>query len=96
MYWHFLYLLKDLPAAIAANRLALLQQQNPQAKFNLGLVYLVSGDVERAQATYAQGVKEYGAETAVQIGAVDDLRDFIANEQQATEAAAILRKHWGG
>ncbi|MBT4981356.1 MAG: tetratricopeptide repeat protein [Gemmatimonadetes bacterium] len=91
-----LYLLKDLPAAIAANRLALLQQQNPQAKFNLGLVYLVSGDVERAQATYAQGVKEYGAETAVQIGAVDDLRDFIANEQQATEAAAILRKHWGG
>ena len=91
-----LYLLKDLPAAIEANRLVLAQEPNPQAQFNLGLVYLASGDVDRARVAYAQGVKEYGAEMAVQIGAVGDLRDFIAGGIQVEEAAAILRMHWGG
>ena len=90
-----LYLLKDLPAAIEANHLALAHGPNPQAQFNLGLVYLASGQVERARAAYAQGVEAYGAETAVQIGAVDDLRKFMGGGSSATEAAAILRMHWG-
>ncbi len=44
--------------------------------------------------TYARAVERYGAEEAVEIGAVDDLRAGAAKGEQTAAARDILGTHW--
>ncbi|SVC72317.1 uncharacterized protein METZ01_LOCUS325171, partial [marine metagenome] len=64
------------------------------ARFNLGLAYLVDGDVIRARATYALGVRLHGAIEARRIGAVADLEKIGRLPEHAVVAQTILNELW--
>ena len=61
------------------------------ARFNLGLAYLASGRLEKADSSYARGVAEFGREQATRVGAVDDLRELIERGIQADKAREMVR-----
>ncbi len=65
---------------------------NSVAAFNLGLALLAQGQVESAVVAYGKAVAEYGAATAVQLGAVEELRAEV--ERQGGLGRGILRQHW--
>lgn len=84
----------QVEAALETYRQALAVQPSSAAQFNLGLAYLRLGRVKEAQAAYAEGVKKFGATEAEKLGAVDELRDLIAQGIQTAEAQRILDAHW--
>jgi tetratricopeptide (TPR) repeat protein len=85
--WNF-YLDDDFVAAETAFRQVLSRQAHALAQFNLGLTLLSQGQQAAAESTYAQGVHLFGADTAVRLGAVDDLR------AQGKRAESILDRFW--
>ena len=89
-----LFLQSRLDEAIGEFHYILSRRSNSFAQFNLGLIYLAKGDINAAKATYAQGVKEFGAGEAERIGAVDYLRELIRLNTQAASAREILQTYW--
>jgi len=89
-----LYLQGEIDAAIAEQLKVLERQAHSVAQFNLGLAYLVKGDIEKAQSTYAEGIAKYGATEAEQIGAVEDLKALITQGTRVAEAREILKTYW--
>ncbi len=92
----WLYLLQErFDDAIDEFRVALdLERTNSYAVFNLGLAYLAQGKTERAEIVYRDAVFQFGAEEAVRIGAVEDLRNLIDRGIRVAAAEAILNSHW--
>jgi tetratricopeptide (TPR) repeat protein len=89
-----LYLDGQLQEAIAQTRRALDKRIDSHALFNLALFYLHSGEVERSRTTYAQAIEQFGAATAVEIGAVDELKDLRDQGIQVEAANKILDLYW--
>jgi len=89
-----LYLDGQLQEAIAQTRRVLEKKIDSHALFNLALFYLHNGEVEKARTTYAQAVEQFGAATAVEIGAVDELKDLIDQGIQVEAANKILDLYW--
>ena len=81
----------DYDKAIEQYEHVLAREENATAQFNLGLALLARGDLGRARAAYEEGVELFGAQEAVRIGAVEDLRALTGHN---TEAAVLLRQHW--
>lgn len=91
----YLYLREQRFAdAVEAYRTALAQQPDSAAQFNLGLALLAEGEIQEAQEVYARGVRDFGADEAVRIGAVDGLQSLIAQGIHPTAARQILDAHW--
>ncbi|MDA0336415.1 MAG: tetratricopeptide repeat protein [bacterium] len=86
-----LFLQGQLDRAADAFGSVLARGRSPQAQFNLGLVFLTQGRIDQARAVYAQGLEQYGAATAEQIGALRDLRQMVQRGTQVAEASAILQ-----
>ncbi len=80
--------------AIRENLLVLKEHANSIAHFNLGLIYLLQGRTTEADSAYSAGVRRFGAEEARRIGAVDDLRNLVAQNNRAREAQRILARYW--
>jgi tetratricopeptide (TPR) repeat protein len=89
-----LYLRGEFQGAIAHYQKALALQPSSQAQFNLGLAYLRLGQVQLARKTYEEGNQRYGADEARRVGAVDDLKQLIAQRIQADQAQKILHAYW--
>ena len=89
-----LYSRGELDAAIEEYRLVLLEQPNSAAQFNLGLAYLAKGDIDAARQTYARAVREFSAEEAWSLGAVNDLKELISQDIQVASAREILQTYW--
>ena len=89
-----LYLDGQLQEAIAQTRRALEKKIDSHALFNLALFYLHNGEVEKARITYAQAVEQFGAATAVEIGAVDELKELRDQGIQVKTANKILDLYW--
>ncbi len=89
-----LYLTGNLTAAITAYRRALTEDSNSIAQFNLGLAYLVQGNIDSADAAYARGVAGFGAEDAEKNGVTDDLRELVTRGVQAGQASRLLETYW--
>ncbi len=64
------------------------------AEFNRGLALLEKGRVAEAELAYARAVERHGAEEAVKIGAVEDLRTVVGRGVQTAAAQAILGAYW--
>ena len=91
-----LYLLRDLKGAAAQYAKVLQEAPNSVAMFNLGLVYIASGERQKARAVYAQAVAQFGAEEGKRIGAVRDLKELEKNGAHAALAQMVLRTYWPG
>ncbi|MCC7262444.1 MAG: tetratricopeptide repeat protein [Candidatus Latescibacteria bacterium] len=91
--WNY-YLQGAVQEAISHYRQALAVQPNSQAQFSLGLAYLRLGQLDQARQAYAEGVKKYGAPEGRQVGAVDDLKQLIAQGIQTAEAQRLLDTYW--
>lgn len=89
-----LYLKGEVQEAITHYLQALALQPSSQGQFNLGLAYLRLGQIEEARKAYAEGIKRYGAAQAQQVGAVDDLKQLIAQGTQVAEAQRLLATYW--
>lgn len=87
-----LYLQRDLAPAADQFRQALALGPDSAAAFNLGLALLAAGRVEEAAVAYGRAVAEYGAATAVQLGAVAELRQEV--ERGGEVGREILERHW--
>ena len=91
----WIYLLQErFDDAIDEFRVALELESNSYAFFNLGLAYLAQGKTKQAELIYKDAVLQFGAEEAVRIGAVDDLRNPIGRGIRVAAAEAILNSHW--
>ena len=89
------YFLKEMPdEAISAYRFVLARQFNSSAQFNLGLAYLLKGDIDAARATYAAGVARVGVTQGEKTGAVDNLNYLISRNIRTAEAKEILTTFW--
>ncbi len=86
-----LFLQGQLDGAAETFRSVLARGRSPQAQFNLGLVYLTQGRMDQARTVYAQGLDQYGAATAEQIGALRDLRLMVQRGTQVADASVILQ-----
>ena len=82
----------DYDGAIRLYEHVLAKETNATAQFNLGLALLARGDRDKALATYAEAVQRFGADEAVRIGAVEDLRALAA--QGIEDAQVVLRQYW--
>ena len=82
-----------MAAAAAQFRRALALGSHSAAAFNLGLALLAQGQVEEAAAAYGRAVEEYGAEEAVRLGAVEELREAV--EGGGGLGREILARYWG-
>jgi len=91
--WNY-YLKGQVEEAIAHYQQALSLQPSSQAQFNLALAYLRQGYFEQAKQSYTEGIAKYGADEARKIGAVDDLRQLIAQGIQTAEAQKLLDTYW--
>ena len=91
-----LYLLRDLEGAAAQYAKVLREAPNSVAMFNLGLVYIASGEMRKARQTYAQAIAQFGAEEGERIGAVRDLEKLEKNGEHADLARMVLRTYWPG
>ena len=89
-----LYLDGQLQEAIAQTRRVLEEKIDSHALFNLALFYLHNEEVEKARTTYAQAVEQFGAATAVEIGAVDELKELRDQGIQVKTANKILDLYW--
>ena len=86
-----LFLQGDIEAAIAAERAVLERQAHSTAQFNLGLFFIIKGQIRAAEAAYALGVNKFGKAEAVRVGAVKDLR---AIRHTHPTAQRLLNKYW--
>ena len=89
-----LYLDGEVEQAIEQTRRVLDEHADSDAVFNLGLFYLHRGEVDKAREIYARAVRQFGAATAVEIGATDDLKTLIDRGIQVRAAGEILKAHW--
>ncbi len=80
--------------AIAQYRMVPDRQNDIHAQFGLALAILATGDTSAARAAYAQGVRQFGAEQARQIGAVHDLDALSEKSENATTARDIRTTYW--
>lgn len=64
---------------------------DPVAAFNVALVYLELGRTADAERAYERAVREYGAEIALRIGAVEQLRVVV---ERLGRGGHILMRHW--
>jgi len=76
--------------AIAQYRAALERESSSHALFNLGLAYLAQGDIDRAGAVYAQGLRQFGPEGARESGGIKDLENLVEKGIQTEAARRIL------
>ena len=89
-----LYLAGDLDGAEEQYAAVVGAAPNSVAMFNLGLVYVVREDLQKARQAYAQAVAQFGAGEGKRIGAVQDLKDLLEHGEHAAAARTILRAHW--
>ena len=66
-------------------------QNDIHAQFALALATLAAGDTKAAREAYAQGIRQFGAEQARQIGALLDLDKLIERGDRATDTARDIR-----
>ena len=85
--------LKGRPAQAEEQfRQALALGSQSAAAFNLGLVLLAQGREEEALKAYGQAVVAHGAEEAVRLGAVEELRAEV--ERGGGVGRTILQRYW--
>lgn len=87
-----LYVLGRWQEAVDQFRRALTLGSHNAAAFNLGLALLAQGQVEEAREVYERAVEEYGAEEAIRLGSVEELRALV---EQGGVGWDILQRHWG-
>jgi tetratricopeptide (TPR) repeat protein len=89
-----LYLNGQVKEAITHSLRALQKRPISRTVFNLGLFYLSNGEIDKAKATYALAVEQFGAAAGEEIGAAHNLKNLAKQGIQAEAAREILKTHW--
>ena len=89
-----LYLNGQVKEAITHTLRALKKRPTNRTVFNLGLFYLSNGEIDKAKATYALAIEQFGAAAGEEIGAAHNLKSLAKQGIQPEAAREILKTHW--
>jgi tetratricopeptide (TPR) repeat protein len=89
-----LYLDGQVKEAITHTLRALQKKPTSRTVFNLGLFYLSNEEIDKARATYALAIEQFGAAAGQEIGAAHNLKNLADQGIQAEAAREILKTYW--